>query len=194
MMKVRIGPVARVTEGAILAWPGIGLDLHNPMVGIGRAGLEFAETAIFRNTAPVGSAGVSFQLTEVSPNTFSGELKGPEHRQIDLEGNEQGHVLRVSVPARFPLPKAPEVDICIVLKEPTLAIDFVARFSGDSVEECLQVIAKGIAMNARLVGERVSAAVHRNGGTGEVDLYITKPYLETGMAIVHFRETGSKKE
>jgi hypothetical protein len=43
-----------------------------------------------------------------------------------------------------------------------------------------------MAVNASLVGERVFANVARNQQTGELELYVTKPYLENGMATVHF--------
>ena len=87
--------------------------------------------------------------------------------------------------AEFPMNK---VDVCLVLKEPTLAIDFVADLSGcgDDVEACLNAIAKGISVHAGLIGERVVATVSRDGESANWDLYVTKPYLENGMLTIHF--------
>jgi len=51
-LKVRIGPVAKVTSGDLLMWPGVGTDLHTEEVAYRGTTLHFSETAIFRNGAP----------------------------------------------------------------------------------------------------------------------------------------------
>jgi hypothetical protein len=44
-----------------------------------------------------------------------------------------------------------------------------------------------MTVNASLLGEKVFSDVVRNQETGELELYVTKPYLENGMATVHFK-------
>jgi hypothetical protein len=184
-LKVRIGPVARVQEGDILMWPGLGADLHTGHLAFGKANLRFSETAIFRNGAPVASAGVKFKLTKESPLTYAGKFERAAMSRVELGGHERGHVMCASFPKDAQLSKHKSVDVCIVLKEPTLAIDFTAQISGDE-EDCLRAIAKGIAVNASLVGEKVFADVSKNQKTGDFELYVTKPYLQNGMLTVHF--------
>ncbi|MEU4067287.1 hypothetical protein AB0F25_33645 [Streptomyces wedmorensis] len=58
------------------------------------------------------------------------------------------------------------------------------------VEGCLGVIAKSITTNAAFLGEKVFACVARNADTGEHELYVTKPYLENGMFVVHFGKSS----
>ena len=187
-LKVRIGPVARETEGDVLLWPGTGADLHTESVSFGETSLLFSETALFRNEAPGITAGAIFRLTEVSPNAYAGHLENSATSRVDLGGYENGSVMRVRFPENLSFSREPTVDICLVLKEPTLAIDFTAAISGrvHDGEECLRVIAKGITVNASLIGEKVFADVARNQETGEIELYVTKPYLEKGMCTVHF--------
>jgi hypothetical protein len=187
-LKVRIGPVARKTEGDILMWPGVGFDLHMERVDLARTSLRFSEVAMFRNAAPVTNAKVNFRLTEVSPNTYAGHFEKSGAPGAELGGHEAGSVMRVSFPNELRLPRNPTVDICVVLKEPTLAIDFTARIAGgnESAGEGLKAIAKAITVNAAQIGEKVFADVGRNEKTGELELYVTKPYLQNGMIVVHF--------
>ena len=187
-LKVRIGPVAKVKEGEILMWPGIGLDLYTEELTHGETNLRFSETAIFRNGAPVSSSGASFKLTKASPNTFGGYFERLPASRVDLGGFENGPAMRVRFPKDFSLPHKPLVDVCVVLKEPTLAVDFVADIAtkANGQEDCLHGVAKSIAVAAGLVGEKVFAGVARNQSTGELELYVTKPYLQNGMMTIHF--------
>lgn len=188
-LKVRIDPVARESEGDLLMWPGVGTDLHPERIGFGETNLRFSEVALFRNGAPVASAGIKFKLTKASPNTYGGYFERSAAARADLGGWETGGVMRVRFPERFSLSDGAAVDICLVLKEPTLTIDFTAEISGHvDGEECLRAIAKSIAVNASLVGEKVFADVVRNKETGDLELYATKPYLENGMFTVHFND------
>lgn len=191
-LKVRIGPVASVTEGDLLMWPGIGSDLHTERISHGRTSLLLEETAIFRNGAPTTSANVNFKLTKASRNTYGGALA--KSSNVELNGHENGTALRIAFPKDLRLPPRPIVDICLVLKEPTLAIDFTAAITGDAKnnEEIVRAIAKTITVNASLVGEKVVTDVVRNRRTGEVELYVTKPYLDNGMFTVHFRSGRSQ--
>lgn len=188
-LKVRIGPVARTTTGDLLMWPGPVVDLHMDEVSVGRTKLRFSDAAIFRNAAPVTSAGVNFRLTKASPNAYRAVIeKSGASRGAELGGHEGGAAMRISFPHDFR--KHRQVDICCVLKEPTLAIDFTADISGpaDNEAECLRAIAKAIVVHAALVGERVFADVTRDAKTGGFELYVTKPYLTNGMVNLHFRE------
>ncbi|MFB6838358.1 hypothetical protein [Streptomyces sp. NPDC056361] len=125
--------------------------------------------------------------TAPHPRTYCGDLEQSPASRVELGGFEGGAVLRVRFPSDLSLPSRTTVDICLVLKEPTLAVDFSAELSGDmGVEGCLGVIAKSIMTNAALLGEPVHAGVARNDATGEHELYVTKPYLENGMFVVHF--------
>jgi len=188
-LKVRIGPVAKETEGDLLMWPGTGADLHTERLDFGKTRLHFSETALFRNGAPVTTAGVKFKLTKASPDTYAGYFEKSANSRVELGGHESGSVMRVRFPKNLSFSKQKIVDICLVLKEPTLAIDFTATISGstDGEEECLRAIAKGITVNADLVGEKVFANVTRDRETGELELYVTKPYLVNGMATLRFR-------
>ncbi|MFM0068775.1 IPT/TIG domain-containing protein [Paraburkholderia aspalathi] len=187
-LKVRIGPVAKEAQGDLLMWPGTGSDLYTEEISLGATSLRFSEAALFRNGAPVASAGINFQLVKASPNAFAGRLEQSVRYGIDLGGHEKGAVLKVSFPADLSFSTKTSVDVCIVLKEPTLAVDFTAEFSGHAAdpEACLRLVAKSIAVNARLMGETVLADVARNVDTGEFDLYVTKPYLTNGMVTVRF--------
>ena len=188
-LKVRIGPVAQVTEGDLLMWPGTGADLHTETLSLGRTSLRFSETAVFRNGAPVAYAGINFKLTKASPNTYAGSFeKAIANSRVRLGGLEKGSVMRARFPKNLSFSKQATVDICLVLKEPTLAIDFSAAISGggEDVEETLRVIAESIIANANLVGEKVFADIARSEKTEELELYVTKPYLVNGMFTVRF--------
>jgi hypothetical protein len=187
-LKVRIGPVAKAKEGNIRMWPGTGLDVHTESISSGDTSLLFSETAIFRNGAPETSQQINFKLTKASPNTYAGYCEKSGVSNIDLAGYENSSVMRVSFPENFSVPNGAVVDVCIVLKEPTLAIDFTAEISADqnNSEDCLRAIAKSIVVNSNFVGEKVLADVARNQQTGELELYVTKPYLSEGMVTIHF--------
>lgn len=187
-LKVRIDPVARESVGDLLMWPGTVVDLHTERIDWRDTSLRFAETAIFRNGAEVTSAGVEFKLTKTSSNAYGGVFERSAERQVDLGGCENGAVMRVAFPEKLVLSGASTVDVCLVLKEPTLTIDFTAELSGRGrdIEECLRAIAKSISVNAGLIGEKVFADVVRNRKSRELELYVTKPYLENGMFTIHF--------
>ncbi|MFI0738525.1 IPT/TIG domain-containing protein [Streptomyces sp. NPDC021100] len=188
-LKVRIGPVARATEGDLLMWPGTGTDVHTERIAHGDTTLTFSEVSVFRNGAPVASAGIGFRLTDPSPHTYAGFV-GRSPARVDLGGLEGGPALCVRFPHDSGAPSDAgwsSVDICLVLKEPTLAIDFSAEFSGDrSPAQCLGAVAKAVTANAALLGERVYADVVDGGDTGECELYVTKPYLTNGMFVLRF--------
>jgi IPT/TIG domain len=192
-LRVRIGPVAKEQHGDLLMWPGPGADLHTGSLSFGETNLQFSETALFRNAAPVASANIDFQLTKVSANTYSGSFERAKDACVSLGGYESGAVMRMSFPRDLAIARHPRVDVCVVLKEPTLALDFSADMSGNNTdaEECLRSIAKAISVNASLVGEKVFADVARNAKTGEWDLYVTKPYLENGMFTLRFAKTSA---
>jgi hypothetical protein len=186
-LKVRIGPVARAASGDILAWPGVGADLHTEALDVERTTLQFSEVAIFRNGAPVAAAGVDFKLTEVSPDTYAGTFERSAPPHVELGRHSKGAVMRVRFPKDLGIREHSTVDICLVLKEPTLAVDFSAVISRpDDDEQVLNAIARSIAVNASLVGEEVYADVARDAGTGDIELYVTKPHLLSGMLVVHF--------
>jgi len=188
-IKVRVGPVAKETEGDLLMWPpALGADLWTEEVRSGGTSLRFSEVALFQNGGPVASAGVSFKLTRVSPNTYAGCVEPSATTHVELGGCETGPVLRVRFPNDFSISAKSSIDICCVLKEPTLSIDFSAAIASslNDDEECLRAIAKGITFNAGLVGEKVFADVARDTGTGELELYVTKPYLTNGMVTLRF--------
>ena len=186
-LKVRIGPVASEHAGEVLMWTGVGLDIHTDRLSARSVNMDFSEVAIFRNGTEVASSGVEFRLTKASPHTFGAYFERKAPGGIELSGHEQGAVMRARFPARpeFPMNK---VDVCIVLKEPTVAIDFVANLSGcgEDIEACLNAIAKGISVHAGIVGERVIATVGRDERSGNLYLYVTKPYLQNGMLTIHF--------
>lgn len=188
-LEVRIGPVAKAQTGDILMWPGLGVELYTDRLEYKNAALDFTETAIFRNQAPVAAAGIDFKLTQASPNTYGGRLEPTARAQVELGGHERSPVMRAMFPKDAGLTKLDSVDVCIVLKEPTLAIDFTARLTGQDDEERLRAIAKSIMVNAALVGEKVLADVAVDRSTGGLELYVTKPYLQNGMFTVHFGPT-----
>jgi hypothetical protein len=187
-LKVRIGPVAKVTHGDLLMWPGVGTDLHTEELHVSGASLHFSETAIFRNGAPVAAGGIDFKLTDASPNTYAGQFVPKAPSGVELGGMENGPVMRVSFPNGSLISTHKSVDLCLVLKEPTLAIDFTAKIQvhGNHDVECLRAIAKSISVNADLIGETVFADVIQNQQTGELELYVTKPYLSNGMVVLRF--------
>ena len=186
-LTVRIGPVAKETHGDLLMWTGMLAQLHTDKVSLGEASLSFSETTLFRNGSPVSSAGIDFKLTKASPDTYGGYVEQLGHASIDLGGHEAGSVMRVGFPKDFSPSKHKTVDICLVLKEPTLALDFTAEISGRGNEEhALRAIAKSITVHAAHIGERVFADVVRNQQTGGLDLYVKKPYLSNGMVALHF--------
>jgi hypothetical protein len=186
-LQVRVGPVASVSEGEVLMWPGTGLELFTERLTSRDTAIAFSETTIFRNGAPVSSGKVRFSLTEASPDTYAGYVEPRAPLAVDLGGYERGTVMKLTLPADFSPQRARYVDICVVLKEPTLAIDFSAELSGQlDAEASLRAIAKAIMVNAGLVGERVQADVGRRDGSDQLELYITKPYLTTGMVCLHF--------
>lgn len=193
-LKVRIGPVARETHGDILMWPGTGADLYLERIHYAETELRFSEASLFRNGAPVTSAGVDFKLTKPSPDSYAGQFTKSPRPRLNLEGHELGSTMRVVFPKGLASRgDATSVDICVVLKEPTLAIDFTAAISGRerSTEHWVRAIAKAIVVNAGLAGERVFADVVTNHDTGDVELHVTKPYLSTGMVTVHFSPARS---
>jgi len=186
-LKVRIDPVPRISEGAILAWPGAGSNFYNEPIGSGRGHLNFTETAIFRNGAPVAAASVNFKLTEASKYAFGGEMVEGASNEANLFGHERGKMLRVKFPADFAIPPHSKVDVCLILKEhPTLAIDFTADIECDCLEACLRAIAKTVVINGNHIGENIFADVVKNNSTNEYDLFITRPYLSNGLMTVHF--------
>ncbi|MDC8758244.1 IPT/TIG domain-containing protein [Janthinobacterium fluminis] len=187
-LKVRIGPVARETAGDLLMWPGVGGELFTEEISYGNTRLHLSEAAVFRNGAPVAAAGIHFKLDKASPDTYSGAFEKSARGQVQLGGQETAPVMRVAFPKGFSAGRHKKVDVCVVLKEPTLAVDISASIAGKSGddEECLRAVAKAISLNAGLMGERVFADVGTNAQTGELELYITKPYLENGMVTIHF--------
>ena len=183
-LKIKIGPVPEVTQGDILMWPGVGLDLHTEEVAFGRSKLSFSEIAVFRNGAPQTSAGIQFKLTKESPNTFAGRY---QDSAIGIElGGFEGGAMRVSFPRDCGISRFQSMDACIVLKEPTLAIDFSADISTVDDEECLRTVAKTITINAALIGEKVFSTVVADSKTGTLELFVTKPYLQKGMVALRF--------
>lgn len=186
-LKVQIGPVARETQGVILMWPGIGSDLHTERISHRKTSLSFSEVALFRNTAPVGESKAVFKLTKASPHTYAAQVEKVAYGQVDLALQEIGPVMRLSVPTAASLSKHRSVDICVVLKEPTLALDFSAELkNAGSDEDCLAAIGKAIEVNASLVGEKVEAYVTRDERSSDLQLYVTKPYLSNGMIVLRF--------
>ncbi len=186
-IKVRIDPVPKKSSGAILMWVGAGSNFYNESIGSGRGILHFSETAIFKNGTPVSDAGVEFKLIEESKYAFGGELVSGASNGANLGGHELGNVIRVKFPADFKIPEGSKVDICLILKEhPTLAIDFTAVVRGDSLESCLKAISKTVVVNGNHIGENIFSDVVRNNSTNEIELYVTKPYLEKALMTVHF--------
>jgi hypothetical protein len=189
-LKVRIGPVAKRTQGDVMMWPGVGSYFFNERIASNGTGLRFSETAIFRNGAPIACAGVNFKLTKTSPNTYGGDLEKAAPRGASLGGHEKGFVLCVRIPEKLRLTKGSSVDVCLILKEhPTLAIDFTAHIENGSTEHCLRAIARAIMINGSHIGERVFADVVKNSKTRQFELCVTKPYLERGLFTIHFNNS-----
>ncbi len=186
-LKVKVGPVAEATHGDILMWPGTGLDLHTESLQFASTKLSFTEVAVFRNGAPVASAGVDFKLTKASTNTFGGRYEASATSYgVELGGVEEGGAMRVRLPKNSGISRFKSVDVCIVLKEPTLALDFSAAISANDDERCLRAVAKTINVNAALIGERVFSDVRVDADSGALELFVSKPYLERGMTVLHF--------
>src|SRR5262249_47432468 len=98
-VKVSVGPGARTTAGALLMWPGPVVDLHMEELTVGGTGLHFSDVAIFRNAAPVTSAGINFRLTNASPNTYSAVIeKSGASGTVELGGHERGAAMRINFP------------------------------------------------------------------------------------------------
>jgi hypothetical protein len=193
-LKVRIDPVPKRSEGEILVWIGSGSNFYNEKIGSGQSQLRFSETAIFRNGTPVTAAGVNFKLTEASQYAFGGEIVLGAANEAKLSGHEFENVIRVKFPADFKIINGSQVDVCLILKEhPTLAIDFTAEIEDTSLEACLEAIAKTVMVNGNHIGERIFADVVKNSSTNELELYITKPYLENGLMTVHFAMGKEKR-
>jgi hypothetical protein len=191
-LKVKIGPVPMAKEGNIRMWPGVGGRITTEIVCDGDTSLSFSEATIFRNGAPETSKDINFKLTEASANTYGGSFQAYGVSQgitsINLGGYENSPVIKVSFPETFSVPNGTTIDACIVLKEPTFAIDIAGdiEYNEQNTEQCLRAIAKGIVTNANFVGESVYADVARNQLTGELELYVTKPYLSEAMLNIQF--------
>lgn len=191
-LKVRIGPVPVAKEGNIRMWPGSGGRITTEIVCDGDTSLTFTEATVFRNGAPETLKDINFKLTKASPNTYAGSFQAYGVSQgvsnINLGGYENSPVIKVSFPETFSVPSGATVDACIVLKEPTFAIDIAGEieYLDKNMEQCLRAIAKGIVTNANFVGESVYADVARNQETGELELYVTKPYLSEAMLNIQF--------
>ena len=186
-IRVKIGPVPRVSAGDISVWMGIGSDFYHEAVSYNDVGLSFSETAIFRNGTPIAQAGVEFKLTEASPHTYGASLEKVADAHMSLCGHEQEHVLAVRVPRELNVPSGSQIDLCLVLKEhPTLAVDFTATIEGrsPSTENILRAVAKSIMIDGHNVGQAIFADVAAY--KEDYVLYVTKPYLETGMLILRF--------
>jgi hypothetical protein len=185
-LVVRIDPVARISEGEIAVWIGVGSNFYTEAVHYGKSALHFSETAIFRNGTPVVRSGVTFRLTKASDNTYGGTLEKTADSRACLGGHERDFVLRAQFPKDIRIPERSSVDVCLILKEhPTLAIDFTAAIKGNGAAvDVLRAIAKTIVVNGSLVGQNVFADVVEDGDN--LSLYVTRPYLETGLLTVHF--------
>jgi len=182
----KIDPVARISEGDVAVWVGVGSNFYNETVGYGNIGLRFSETAIFRNGTPVVLGHVTFQLTEASDNAYGATLEKSGDRRASLGGHERGFALRAQFAKDLRIDHSATLDVCLILKEhPTLAIDFTAAIEGEGeIGEVLRAIAKTIVVNGSLVGERVFADVVADRDA--LSLYVTRPYMETGLLTVHF--------
>lgn len=194
-IKVRIGPVAKKSTGDVLMWPGTAFDVHMTDLSFRSTTLEFTRTKLFRNGSPVTSAGVEFELTEVSPNTYTGYFQEKLLPGADLGGLERVGAVRIVFPRDLKVEEGTVVDVVVMLKEPTLAIGFSAEVSGkQTAEDVLQLIAKSLSADAMSIGESISTDVVRNDKTGEWELYVSKPLLEAGIGTVRFRDKMSKTE
>jgi hypothetical protein len=194
-IRVKIGPVAKKSVGDVLMWPGTALDLHTSDLSTRDTALTFTRTRLFRNGSPVTAAGVKFELTDVSPDTYAGYFQEKPTARVELDGLERGGVVRTVFPRDLKVEKGAIADVVFMLKEPTLAIGFTAEISGrQGSEDVLRVIAKGVVASAMAIGETVAADVARNDKTGEWELYVAKPLLVSGKGTVRFRGKDSKIE
>ncbi|MDJ0728444.1 MAG: hypothetical protein QNJ33_00465 [Crocosphaera sp.] len=197
-LKVRIGPVPLPKDGIIRMWPGNGGRISAERVCDGNTTLSFTEAAVFRNAAPETSTQINFRLIKASANAYAGSFQAygvsPGVSNINLGGYENSPVIKVSFPETLSVPSGATVDACIVLKEPTFAIDIAGEieYGEKNMEECLRAVAKGIVTNANFVGEQVYADVARNQTTGELELYVTKPYLSEAMLNIHFNYESAR--
>lgn len=187
-IRARIDPVARPSEGDILAWPGVGTEIFSDALDVRDMSLDFAEVAIFQNAADQTRAPVQFRLTEASPDTYGGEQVKGSPQRAELRGLERGSVVRVTFPKDFYREEFRAVDICLVLKEPTTTLDFTAAVDGNPSDPraVLDAIASAIVTNFGHIGVTVAAAVAQDEETGDYELHVTKPYLERSMLTVHF--------
>ena len=184
-IQARIDPVARPSEGHILAWPGVGTLVFADRLKQSSSSLDFAEIAIFKNGAPQTEAPGKFRLTEASDNTFGG-FQETARDDLNLRGFERGNFVRIEIPRGFECAEFRSVDICAVLKEPTTTLDFTAAIEGEDTVECVKAIAKAIETNFSVVGVEVFCDVKVNRDSGAVELFVSKPYLERSMVTVHF--------
>lgn len=184
----RIDPVAKISSGDVLMWPGAGSNFYNEKIKVGNSTLDFSETAIFRNGTPVAQAGINFKLTEASKNTFGGSLVKRSNAKANLAGRENEYAMQVHIPKSFSARNFKSVDICLILKEhPTVAVDFTAKIhSSDSTMDLLKAICRTIMVNGNHIGEQIYTDVIQNDETGDYEMYVTKPYLEKGLFTVHF--------
>ncbi len=192
-LRMRIGPVAMRSAGDVLLWVGAAATLHKGLARAGNVNLRFSHSHLFRNRSacPVAEAGVEFELIKASPGTYAGGFVRAPRSSCYLDGLEYGPVIQASFPRDLKCPNGATVDVEFLLKEPTLAIEFSAAILGKgkgkrvvSGVDCLRIIARAITENARYIGERVSACVAENAKTGELDLLVTKPYLESGAGSI----------
>ncbi|MDB5223372.1 MAG: hypothetical protein JWN83_2039 [Chitinophagaceae bacterium] len=186
---VRIDPVSRQSVGDILVWQGVGSNFYNEKILYSNTILHFTETAIFKNGTPVAQAGVEFKLTEVSKNTFGGNLVKGSHPKSNLGGREKEHAITIQIPKSFQAKKFTEIDICLVLKEhPTVAIDFTAKINSTySTFDLIKAVCKSIMVNGNHIGEHIYADAIINDESGDYEIYVTKPYLEKGLFTIHFK-------
>ncbi len=188
-VQARIDPVARPSDGEILAWPGVGTEVFSDALEVKNVSLDFVEVAVFQNAADQTRAPGGFRLTEASPDTYGGELmKEGFHNRVELRGLERGAVVRAAFPKDFYREEFRSVDVCLVLKEPTTTLDFTAAVDGKAAtaRDVLDGVASAIVTNFGHVGVNASAAVVENEETGELELYVSKPYLDRCMLTVHF--------
>lgn len=193
-VRARIDPVARVSEGNVLAWPGVGSEFFSDPLNVKDTRFDFVEVAIFQNSADQAEAPGSFKLTEASSDTYGGQqIKDAKHIP-ELRGAEKGSVTKASFQKGFFREELKSVDVCLVLKEPTTTLDFTASIDGRhaSEKDVLDTVATAIVTNFRHIGVNVSACVVENEETGGYDLLVTKPYMERSMFTVHFSEQEAK--
>ena len=187
-IRDRVDPVARAAEVEILAWAGVGAEVFTDEWTARDVALDFAEIAIFQNSADQTMAPVTFKLTEASSDIYGGVQKKDMKHRSELRGFERGAVTKATFPKNFFSKEFKSVDICLVLKEPTTTLDFTADISEapSNSKNVLDAIASAIVMNFRHIGVNVAAAVAEDEKTGDFELLVTKPYLERSMLTVHF--------